>query len=200
MLVKQGQGAISSPTDHATSVRSPRQREAPGPWSRRVRTVSLPSLHLTKHWSRPPTASTPLRSARASGGGSLAGDPARCSPAAARSRARGEPCDCWHRPNDLFSSASLTLPLVLNVLVADGPCDPVSVSVGGKRRRGVPRSHGPSQMGLTGQKVDFRLTPRYPRPDGMFLRGWCSNPRPAAPGGHDRRKASAAGREARGVR
>jgi hypothetical protein len=41
--VEQGKGATSSPTDDLITVLVPRQRVAPGSWSRRVRTTSLPS-------------------------------------------------------------------------------------------------------------------------------------------------------------
>jgi hypothetical protein len=41
--VEQGQEATRSPTDDVTDLRGLRQREAPGPWSRRVKTVSLPA-------------------------------------------------------------------------------------------------------------------------------------------------------------
>ena len=41
--MEQGQGATISPTDDVTDVRGPSQREAPETWSRRVRTVTLPS-------------------------------------------------------------------------------------------------------------------------------------------------------------
>jgi hypothetical protein len=40
--VEQGKRAMIVPTDDVTAVRGPRPRGAPGPWSRRVRTVSLP--------------------------------------------------------------------------------------------------------------------------------------------------------------
>ena len=64
--VEQGQGATISPTDDVTDVRGPRQREAPGPWSRRVSTVSLPSPAPNNRVQ--PTASS-VRSAPASGSG-----------------------------------------------------------------------------------------------------------------------------------
>ena len=42
--MEQGKGAIAFfPTEDVTDVGGPRQREVPGPWSRRARTVSLPS-------------------------------------------------------------------------------------------------------------------------------------------------------------
>ncbi len=41
--MEQEKGATISPTDDVTDVLGSRQREASGPWSKRVSTVSLPS-------------------------------------------------------------------------------------------------------------------------------------------------------------
>ena len=41
--MEQGQEATRSPTDDVTDLRGLRQREVPGSWSRRVKTVSMPA-------------------------------------------------------------------------------------------------------------------------------------------------------------
>ena len=64
MPVGRGKGAIIAPTAYMTEVRGPRPREAPGPWSRRASTVSLPSSAPNK---RVQLTASSVRSAPASG-------------------------------------------------------------------------------------------------------------------------------------
>jgi hypothetical protein len=58
--VEQGKGDNDRSDRFLDDVRGTRQREAPELWSRRVRTVSLPPLHLTIASSRRPPASASL--------------------------------------------------------------------------------------------------------------------------------------------
>jgi hypothetical protein len=62
--VAQRKAATISPTDYVTDVLGPRQGEAPGPWSRGVRRVFLPS-HAPNHRVQPTPYS--VRCAPASG-------------------------------------------------------------------------------------------------------------------------------------
>ena len=57
-----------------------------------------------------------------------------------------------------------------------------SVRPGFRRRRGVPRSHGPSGMRFAALKVNNWLTPRHRTPDSVLPQPWGSSRGQAGPG------------------